>query len=386
MNKSAQVRVAADPMFASYVQLTQALLDGLPGMCLFDARLECLGRSDGVDEKPVANWLGGLKWAAKAQQPRRPASIAQPPDRWLTALPLERTDGNLLGVLCLQLKAPSLDEPGAAHASALAQKLKPVLDCLHRELVARRPERAKIQALTERTAELEWLFKVTSDLKGASDERRVVEGLLQAATDRVGSALGTLSVPDRRLSMEYEGNPQHAKVLQEAWAQARPHLLSWSQRQRRPLVINGAGRNGQGITPCKILAVPIVRDTGRVAGLLAFFNPPDSPDYENRHTFLARHLGRQMASIVEAQFDLMTGLYTREGLEQMYRRIADAPESGEGCVIYIDVDHMHVVNELHGFELGNELIVRVADLIGPPLLPDTALAARISGDRLDRKS
>ena len=42
---------------------------------------------------------------------------------------------------------------------------------------------------------------------------------------------------------------------------------------------------------------------------------------------------------------------------------------------------MHVVNELHGFEVGNELIVRIADLLSPPLLPRDALAARLSGDR-----
>ena len=42
---------------------------------------------------------------------------------------------------------------------------------------------------------------------------------------------------------------------------------------------------------------------------------------------------------------------------------------------------MHVANELHGFELGNELIVRVADVLSTPLLPDDALAGRISGDR-----
>jgi diguanylate cyclase (GGDEF)-like protein len=42
---------------------------------------------------------------------------------------------------------------------------------------------------------------------------------------------------------------------------------------------------------------------------------------------------------------------------------------------------MHVVNELHGFELGNELIVRIADLMAPPLLPAGAMAARVSGDR-----
>jgi diguanylate cyclase (GGDEF)-like protein len=42
---------------------------------------------------------------------------------------------------------------------------------------------------------------------------------------------------------------------------------------------------------------------------------------------------------------------------------------------------MHVVNELHGFDLGNELIVRIADILSSPLLPKDALAARIAGDR-----
>jgi len=76
----------------------------------------------------------------------------------------------------------------------------------------------------------------------------------------------------------------------------------------------------------------------------------------------------------------MTGLYTRGGIEQMYGAHADDADA-DRSILYIDVDHMHVVNELHGFELGNELIVRVAELLGPPLLPEGALAARISGDR-----
>ena len=39
---------------------------------------------------------------------------------------------------------------------------------------------------------------------------------------------------------------------------------------------------------------------------------------------------------------------------------------------------MHVVNELHGFELGNELIVRIADLMAPPLLPAGSARGRAS--------
>jgi diguanylate cyclase (GGDEF)-like protein len=85
--------------------------------------------------------------------------------------------------------------------------------------------------------------------------------------------------------------------------------------------------------------------------------------------------------MVEAQFDLMTGLYTRSGLDQMFSDLSDPDDLPESSVIYLDIDHMHVVNELHGFEVGNELIVRISDLLSTPALPDDALAARISGDR-----
>jgi diguanylate cyclase (GGDEF)-like protein len=88
-----------------------------------------------------------------------------------------------------------------------------------------------------------------------------------------------------------------------------------------------------------------------------------------------------MSAIVDSQFDLMTGLYTRDGLEQMFARHAEQEGVVTGSVIYIDVDHMHVVNELHGFELGNELIVRVAELLAPPRIPQGAIATRIAGDR-----
>ena len=77
----------------------------------------------------------------------------------------------------------------------------------------------------------------------------------------------------------------------------------------------------------------------------------------------------------------MTGLYTRSGLDQMCAGLFEEINFSERSVIYLDIDHMHVVNELHGFELGNELIVRVADLLSTTELPEDALACRISGDR-----
>lgn len=372
---------SADRMFGSYAQLTEALLGRGIGVCLLDAKLECTGESGPVAVAELAGWLRGLGWAAKPAADRQPSCANRNERRCSTALPLQTSDGQLLGVLCIEQVAEAGAPCGPRHASSIARKLKPVLDSLHRELTARRPEQKKLQTLTERTAELEWLFKVTSELKGGSDEQRVIEQLLSAATERLKSAFAVLLVPDKRLCVEYCREESQAAALREAWRQTRQGLLTWVQRQKRPLVVNGAGRAAGQVSRCKVLCVPVLRETGRVIGALAFFNPPDARDYQNRHAFLARHLGRQTAGIVEAQFDLMTGLYTREGLEQMYLRLEDAPAETNGSVIYIDIDHMHVVNELHGFELGNELIARVADLVSPPQVPEGALAARISGDR-----
>lgn len=368
-----------DAPFASYAPLARALLPDLSGIGLFDASLAPSGRWGDLDVARFSAWMRSLCWVERASQ--GPESTAFGMGYWWSALPIRRHDGSLLGVFCT---SQPLEQPPAKpdiHARLVARHLKPLLDCIRRELSLAAPVHEKLADLTERTTELEWLFKTTSDLKGAVEDHRVIEELLAAATGRVGAVLGILCVPDKRLNIKCETDATATGPLLEAWRQTQQHLITWAQRQNKPLVINGGGAKGKGVPRCKLLCVPVVRDTGRVIGVLAFYNAFHAPDFVTKHLFLARHLGRQAAALVEAQFDLMTGLYTRGGLDQIYRGFDDETDCSERSVIYLDIDHMHVANELHGFELGNELIVRVADILAAPLLPDDALAARIAGDR-----
>ena len=378
MKKVTRATASADPMFSSYAALATSLIENFSGLCLLDADFEPRGNSSTLNPAQIRQWLDTLGWDGPTD--RSPAAMTQG-GKCLVAIPVEQTDGTLLGAFCVQQMLAAPPTQPSRHAAEVQRKLKPLLDCVHREFAAALPIRSRVQALTERTAELEWLFQVTGRLKGSSDERRLVEELLNAATERLQCALGVLFVPDKRLTIEHETDMLAAVPLREVWLKIQQQLIVWAQRQQRPLVVNRAGKDGVKLARCKILSVPIVRETGRVLGVMAFFNPADSPDFESRHVFLARHLGRETAALVDAQFDLMTGLYTRGGIEQMYGSLADDPTAPDRTIIYLDVDHMHVVNELHGFELGNELIVRIADLMAPPLLPAGAMAARVSGDR-----
>ena len=368
-----------EQIFQSYVALAQGLVADLTGACLLDRSLRSRGEHGDLRADEVAGWIKSLKW--NELHAAEPTASDRGSRQWWIAVPLEQTDGTQLGVFAVSQRLSKPPAQPARLGSALALRLKPLLDCIHRDLAASIPARSREQTLTERSAELEWLFKVTSNLKGAVDDRKVLSELLGAATARLKSALGVLYVPNKRLTIKSETDKANAGALLEAWSQTREHLMTWVQRQNRPLVINSVAGEGGKRPRCKLLCVPVVRESGVVTGALAFYNPPRATSYSGRQVFLARHIGRQAASIVEAQFDLMTGLYTRSGLDQMYASAPDGDGSIESSVIYLDIDHMHVANELHGFEFGNELIVRVADLLSSPRLPDDSLVARISADR-----
>jgi len=365
-------------LLVSYSQIASTVLTGVQGVCLLDRSFRVIGRVGEIDESFIVRTVISKGWSAAGQ--RSPLCLAERRSTCVVAVALEKTDGTLLGVFCVQQAAMPGETTPAQHARDTASRLKPVLDCLHRELINLTPPAARLQALTERTAELEWLFNITGNLRGTTDDRKVVNELLAAATGRLHCALGLLLVPERRIVLEYAQDPTKAVALRRIAGNLRKQLLAWTQRHGRPLVINSNTAAARLSEPCKILAVPIGREGGRVVGMLAFFNPGEAPDFSRRHVYLARHLGRQAASLVDAQFDLMTGLYTRGGLEQVYSRDQQDSPGAPGSVIYIDIDHLQVVNELHGFELGNEVIVRVAELVGSCESAQGAIAARISGD------
>lgn len=366
--------MASGSMLASYTDIARAIDENLVGSALLDASLSVRGETGEMKGAAVAQWLRATPGFENLQF----VSKRLPSGQAIIAIPVSDGGGRILGAFCAQLgKTRDGDTP-----AAFVKKLQPIVDSLRRELSEspRPARRSREQALSERTHELEWLFKVTQRLQGANDDQQVLERLLREAARHMRCAFGALVIPDKRVYIHHAPEPLAATSLRAIFEKNRDELVSWVQRKNRALVMNGASR-GEQAPPCKILCVPVVLSTGRVIGALAFLNATSRAPFEDKHCYLARHLGRQAASLIEAQFDLMTGLYSRAGLEQAYMQVLSQAPDEARSVIYIDVDRMHVVNELHGFELGNELIVRLAGLLGQPLLPDTAISGRLSGDR-----
>ncbi|NNM61697.1 MAG: GGDEF domain-containing protein [Steroidobacteraceae bacterium] len=368
-----------DSIHDSYAQIAAGLLDGLSGLCLLDAAMQTRGESGALTGAAAAAWLDRLGWPEQAELSPVATSLSR--GQWATAMPLADSAGQLLGVLCAQQARPGLPPNPTAYAQDIQRRLRPLLDCVHRELATTPVSRSRLHSLTERTAELEWLFDMTTRSRAASGEPCVLKALINESVQRLGAGYGALWVPDKRVLIERSSGTTAGESLRATWEGTRQHLLTWVQRQKRPLLVNGGARSPGQVGRAKMLCSPMLKRGGQVAGVLAFFNPNEAADFSQRHVFVARHLGRQAMSLLETQFDLMTGLYTRDGLDQAYAQVCGVEGDADRSVLYIDVDHMHVVNELHGFEVGNEVIARIADLLAPPLLPEGCLAARIAADR-----
>src|SRR5208282_5889979 len=142
--------------------------------------------------------------------------------------PLEQTDGTLLGAFCVQQSLTHGPAQLNRHAADMARRLKPLLDCMYRELAAGLPSRERVQTLAQQTAELEWLFRVTSQLKEASGDQCAIKELLAAATQHLDSAMGVLEIPDKQMCVEYasgaiasDGGWNSRETLRGVWRQTR---------------------------------------------------------------------------------------------------------------------------------------------------------------------
>jgi hypothetical protein len=119
-------------MFECCAQLAHDALGDLTGICLLDHALAGRGQCGQLHSKQIAPWLRALGWLNTGQ--RTPVTVEHGHGQWLSVIPVELTDGTLLAAFCVQQRVAQRIAQSPRYAANLTQRLRPVLDCLHREL------------------------------------------------------------------------------------------------------------------------------------------------------------------------------------------------------------------------------------------------------------
>ena len=129
---------------------------------------------------------------------------------------------------------------------------------------------------------------------------------------------------------------------------------------------------------------PLVSSEGYALGTLCVIGPqPRDVSEDERYTL--KVLADSVMTTLEfrrlARIDALTGLPNRGAfMVELNKKVAALKLKGEPvCILYLDLDGLKLVNDLHGHEVGDRLLRQVA-LSLRSMLPAKDIVARIGGD------
>ncbi|SFB82692.1 diguanylate cyclase (GGDEF) domain-containing protein [Marinospirillum celere] len=138
-------------------------------------------------------------------------------------------------------------------------------------------------------------------------------------------------------------------------------------------------------------ACPLITADEQLAGVLQLGWPEDASTPTGSQTLLER--STQLASIALqnhhqllqvrhlAEHDSLTGLANRSQLTRKLQEACEAASSKPFSLLFIDLDGFKAINDTHGHDAGDALLVELAQRL-EQLLPKEDLAARLGGDEL----
>ena len=230
------------------------------------------------------------------------------------------------------------------------------------------------------TVELDWLLEIsalatlTQGLPQLRDRSERLAQILGAAVQHLDCTLGALLVPERHLRLVQLSQRINTQPALDALSHLEAPCLNSMRHSKPPVLLNRGGY--------RLLLAPVGEHATVNSGALLLLRSPDDPEFNPLHLSVARHLARHFVTLLNADLDPATGLYTRMGLQQHVAAADKSPASPAvaHAVVCIDIDRLHVVNKVAGFEAGDAIITRVAQLLRELSLPSGATAARISGN------
>ena len=388
MNTSVSGRpVVADPSLEPYAQLLRALLPRMNSLSVFNALGELHWSTEmSVDPAVIALVPPTIRKAES--EPASNGEQCMAAGEPLYLFWLRRDDGTTpatpFAVVAIGFK-PANGEAEHRAFSLVQALVKPGIECLRRELMARDKILNLNSSLLEQDNDLDMLLSMTGGSDSKPESAGDFKAIVTRATEHLKVGLSALIVPEKGIALVQVSaeSPIDTAIL----AKAHRHLLSMAQMRRKATIVNrmvlsvGAASNAY-----RVLVCPVLRTDGNTMGVLALFRNESEPEFTPHYARLTELLANRVATIIGHSYDALTSLLTRPAFEQ---RVGIALQEGSGnaggaqrcwSALSIDINRMHVINDNYGMHMGDRVIAQLGELIRTRL-PPGAIAARISGDR-----
>jgi diguanylate cyclase (GGDEF)-like protein len=365
--------LAAD--LAAFGQLIRTIVPQAHVVAIYDGDAQaCWASEDGPHDSLrslAADLLAGAEGGGPSNSMRCEAGAAAN-----YAFLVRGPSAALLGVLTIAIAGPFRREELLLPA-ALEARIAPLLVLLAQDLQRSR-ELETVHQRLENTMQLEWLHDVAKSSADDGATSDPIERLTSSLAATLDADVVIASIPGYQFERSHARPGAPLTDLEALRILASRDLAQRAAQDNQALRVSKA-RTAAASPAFRFASVPL-RHHGVAVGVLAAFANMSRKPFGVRDTRLAEHCAARLVELVEARVDRATGLPTRAVLED-YVLAAQAGKSGAQCLVYLDVDQMHALNDLFGFDTGDDVLRRLATLWPAGRISAGGLMGRLSGDR-----
>ncbi len=238
--------------------------------------------------------------------------------------------------------------------------------------------------LSERYEELNLVYSTKDQIEYFEEGQEALLRLVHNCADYLDVGIAALICRERGISMHNLNSteaPPKAEQLLEMFStavydrvesQVQSVILNEAADADRDRLLGGRSEN--------ILAYPVLDDHGTAIGMLAVAARHDMHVFSNGDRNLLEVMAKKASRIIHTHHDSLTGLMNRSGFESMLISSLASTQSKnlQHVLLHINIDQLHVVNDLMGYQEGDMLIRRIAKAL-KATLRDTDIVSRIGG-------
>lgn len=217
--------------------------------------------------------------------------------------------------------------------------IRPAISTLQRELTLRYRLMEIQRKLAVQTAEEKLLHHIETLVHKREDSARTLDRILSLCREYLSVAEAGIAIPGKQVRMLQSANRTSA----EADMRLDDLLLTESDSDHHD-----------------VLLLPVGGENSATSGYLVLAGWQKSGFSGRRRRRLARYIASHVESVVERDFDALTGLLSWPLFEARLASACAEKGSSEAMLLYLDVDQLHVINENHGRNVGDEVLARFA--------------------------
>ena len=269
----------------------------------------------------------------------------------------------------------------------LIQVLQTITACIAEDYIIAISVSGMAEELAVRYEELNLLYGLddSQDYLSNKNEQDALSQLLSNCTDYLPVDLIALYIPEQNITIYHLASQSSDTQLKLILTNLKGSLWHWMKANNETLVINHDANtdwtHANINTPYKLIATPLLKESGNLAGILMLVNDLKAKDFTNSDRKLCEVLAIEAAILIRARHDSLTELLNRKGF---YEKLESAFElvQSQGkmySLIFLDIDQFKVVNDASGQKAGDKLLIQIGALIKKELA-NTDVIARLGAD------